>query len=67
MKALKELGVHIKLRKLIQMTMKRKIMMVKTQNGESEEFEVNQGVRQRDALSATLFNLGLENVLRKII
>lgn len=64
--ALKELGVPAKLRKLIQMTLKTTRLTIKTQKGETEEFEVNKGVRQGDSLSTTLFNLVLEYVTRKI-
>ena len=39
---------------------------VLTQKGETEEFEFNRGVRQGDALSATLFNLALQYVLKRI-
>ncbi|XP_056640928.1 uncharacterized protein LOC130447902 [Diorhabda sublineata] len=66
MSALKELGIHPKLRKLIQCTMKKTTVTVRTQVGNTEEFEINQGVRQGDALSTTLFNLALEYVMRKI-
>lgn len=66
MLALKELGINPKLRRLIQMTMNRTTVSIKTQKGETEEFEVNKGVRQGDSLSATLFNLALEYVVRKI-
>ena len=37
-----------------------------TQKGETEEFEFNREVRQRDVLSATLLNLALQYVLRRI-
>lgn len=65
-RALKKLGVPSKLRRLIMMTMKRTTVSIKTQKGETEEFEIDKGVRQGDSLSATLFNLALQYVLRKI-
>lgn len=34
--------------------------------GETEEFEINRGVLQGDALSAMLFNIALEHVTRTI-
>jgi len=65
-RALKELGVGAKLGRLIMMTMEGTMASVLTQKGETEEFEFNRGVRQGDALSATLFNLALQYVLRRI-
>lgn len=66
MKALKELGINPKLIRLIEMTMRRTTVSVKTLKGETEEFEINRGVRQGDSLSALLFNIALEYVLRNI-
>ena len=66
MSALKELGIHPKLRRLISMTMFKTTVSIKFQRGITEEIGVNKGVRQGDALSATLFNLALEYVVRKI-
>lgn len=44
--------------------MKRTTINNQTAKGETEEFEIIKGVRQRDAVSTTLFNL--EYVLGKI-
>lgn len=56
---LKTLQVPLKLRKLIKMTMSHTRASVKTQIGETEEFETNKGVRQGDSLSTTLFNMAI--------
>lgn len=66
MKALKELEVNVKLRRLIRMTMQNTRATILTQKGESDQININRGVRQGDALSATLFNLSLEYVMRKV-
>lgn len=63
---LKELEVDPKLRRLIKMTMENSKICVKTRKGDTCEFLVNKGVRQGDSLSATLFNLTLEYVTKKI-
>lgn len=59
LKALKDMGISTKLRKLIKKS-------VKTQKGETVEFETNKEVRQEDSLSAVLLIFVLEHVLRKI-
>lgn len=64
--AMKELKVPAKLRRLIVMTLKSTRVSVRTAKGETNEFTTNKGVRQGDSLSATLFNLVLEYVTRKI-
>ncbi|CAG9829791.1 unnamed protein product [Diabrotica balteata] len=66
MTALKKLKIPHKLRKLIEMTMRTTKISIKTQRGETEEFSINKGMKQGDALSTTLFNLALEYVLRNI-
>lgn len=45
------------------MTLKRTIANIKTKKGKTDEFEVNKGVRQDYALSATLFNMTLEFIV----
>lgn len=66
MLVLKELGIPAKLRKLIKMTLETTRISIKTQKGETTEFTINKGVKQGDALSATLFNMSIEYITRKI-
>ena len=66
MAALKELGIEAKPRRLVKMTMSESTTTIVTQKGETREFVINKGVRQGDTLSATLFNLTLEYVMRRI-
>lgn len=63
---MRELEVPEKLNRLIMMTMKSTRISIKTTKGETEEFEINKGVKQGDALSAVLFNLVLQYVTRKV-
>lgn len=46
LKLLKELGVHLKLRRLIHMSMKRTIVSVKIQKDKTKYFQINKGVKQ---------------------
>ena len=48
------------------MTMRGTTASVVTLKEKTEEFEFNGGVRQRVSLSATLFNIALKYVLRRI-
>ena len=48
------------------MTLQGTRSKVKTQGMFSEEFNIQQGLKQGDSLSGTLFNLALEAVMRKI-
>lgn len=48
------------------MTLSQSRVSAVTRKGEMEEFKINKAVRQGDALSATLFNLALEYVTKKI-
>lgn len=66
MKALKELNIEAKLRRLVRMTMENSRICIKTDRGDTEMFTINKGVRQGDALSATLFNFAIEYATRKI-
>lgn len=46
------------------MTLKDTTTTIKIPQGETNSFEINSGVRQGDALSATLFNIVLEKIIR---
>lgn len=48
------------------MTLKPTNSIVQTQYRRIQNFQVKEGVRQGDAISATLINLALYNVLRDI-
>lgn len=65
-KALEESGINEKLKRLIVMTMNNNTISIKTPRGKTEEFRINKGVRQGDALSATLFNIAIEQITKKI-
>ena len=64
--AMLELGVPKKLVNLTRMTLQGTKSKVKTQGMVSEEFNIQQGLKQGDSLSGTLFNLALGAVMRKI-
>ena len=49
--------IQPKLRRLVEMAMKRSKGTMLTDEGEIEEFEFNTGVREGDCLSTTLFNI----------
>ena len=53
---LEELEIPRKLIKLIGMTLRNTTSRVKVQNMMTEEFAINKGLRQGDALSTQLFN-----------
>lgn len=55
-----------KLIKLIKMTMQDTRVAVETERGKTEKFYINTGLRQGDALSTLLFNLVLEDIIRKL-
>ena len=40
--------------------------VVETEHGSSENFSINTGLRQGDAISTLLFNLVLEDIIRKL-
>ena len=64
--AMRTLEVPNKIIRLISMTLNRTTAKVKTAEGETDEFEIKMGVRQGDVISATLFNIMLEYVIRKL-
>lgn len=59
------MGIPQKLIKLTRMTMENSRGYVRLNEGPTEKFQTNKGVRQGDALSATLFNIAMESVIRK--
>lgn len=63
--ALKKLGIPGKLRRLVEMTLKKTVNRVTMEGDVSESFLVEKGLRQGDPLSTTLFNIVLEAVLRE--
>lgn len=64
--AMAEFKIPAKIRRLVQMTLSNTTAFVRTDYGDTKEFKTTRGVRQGDALSATLFNIALEYVLRKL-
>ena len=60
-------GIPKKLVRLIKMTLINAKARVLVDGYCGEEFNLNRGVRQGDALSATLFNLALHCVLESIV
>ena len=65
-RALKELSIGAEMGRLIMMTMEGITANMLTQKGETEELKFNTGIKQGDALSATLFILALQYVPRRI-
>jgi len=63
---LKLMEIPNKLVGLIKMTMQNTQAVVETEQGRSEKFSINTGLRQGDALSTLLFNLVLEGIIRKL-
>ena len=61
-----EFKIPRKLINLIGMTLRNTTCGVKVQNMMTEEFTINKGLRQGDALSTQLFNVVLEKVMRHI-
>ena len=64
---LQELRIPNKLVRLIKMTLQNTGAKVKIQNLTSKPFSISSGVRQGDPLSATLFNLILDSVIKLIL
>ena len=64
--AMKELEIPRKLIELVKMTLQAPKNKMKIEGELTMEFNVNKGLRQMAVLSMNLFNLELENVLRKL-
>ncbi|KAL4113103.1 hypothetical protein QTP88_016788 [Uroleucon formosanum] len=64
-KAMILFGIPQKYVNLVKMSNDKTLLKVRFLQRLSPAFEVNSGLRQRDALSPTLFNLGLEKVIRE--
>jgi len=62
-----QLGIPAKLVRIVKACMTNSRCKVKFNAVISEEFTVNIGVRQGDALSLILFNIALESVVRRIL
>jgi hypothetical protein len=64
--SLKLLKIPTKLIRLVKMTLENSRAVVDVYQGRTEVFNINNGLRQGDALSTVLFNLVLEAALLKI-
>lgn len=62
---LREFKIHPKLIKLIKMTLEKTENKVKVKRMTSRKFRVENGLRQGDPLSAMMFNLVLEKIIRE--
>ena len=62
---MKELGYETKLIRLVKATLDGTKCRVKVQNDLSDEFDVEEGLKQGDGLSCLLFNLALEIAMRR--
>lgn len=65
-KAMEEMNIPTKMINLTKMTMERTVAYIRTEEGETEVFEINSGVRQGDALSAMLFNIVIEKIVKEL-
>lgn len=65
-RAMERMKIPSKLIGLIRMTMKNTTACVRVEEGQTERFGINSGVRQGDALSATLFNIALEETIKDL-
>jgi hypothetical protein len=63
---LQELRIPNKLLRLIKMTLQNTEASVKIENLTSKPFSSSSGVRQGDTFSATIFNLILDSVIKKL-
>lgn len=64
-KALQELGIPNKIINLVRMTHQNTENKVRVHGNISESFKIGKGLRQGDPISAILFNLALEMIVRK--
>jgi hypothetical protein len=64
--SIKLLKIPRKLIRLVKMTLENSRAVVDVYQGRTEVFNINNGLRQGDALSTVLFNLVLEAALLKI-
>lgn len=62
--AMKRLGIPLKLICLVKMTMQDTSCCVRVQGDLSKKFRCDSGLRHGDTLACTLFNLGVEDVIR---
>jgi hypothetical protein len=65
--SLKVLKIPTKLIRLVKTTLTNSRAVVEVHQGRTEVFNINNGLRQGDALSTILFNLVLESALLKIV
>ena len=66
MDSLNQYNVPSKLKKLIALTLKGTNAIVKINNEFTGKFDVQTGVKQGDPLSATLFSIAMDSILKKI-
>jgi RNAse (barnase) inhibitor barstar len=66
-KAMTQLGIPTKLVRLVKACVQKSKCKVKFNGELSEDFSVETGLRQGDALSPTLFNIALESVVREVL
>jgi len=66
-KAMIQLGIPAKLVRLVKACVQHSKCKVKFNGELSEDFSVETGLRQGDALSPTLFNIALESVVREVL
>lgn len=65
LRILRNLGLHPKLVKMIELTLTNTKSKIKFRGELSEEFEIKTGLRQGDGLSPILFNCALEYIMRE--
>jgi len=65
-KSIEKFGIPSKLVKMVKACIEGSRCITKYGNNYSEEFEATVGLKHGDALSPTLFNISLEEVVRKI-